>query len=67
MIDILSNETLSFTGSLEVYHNIMLKYMPKRLHFGYDTMVARTQLAILDNNYNVGREQAETSEGIEIS
>lgn len=30
-------------------------------------MVARTQLAILDNNYNVGREQAETSEGIEIS
>ncbi|XP_073725194.1 uncharacterized protein [Misgurnus anguillicaudatus] len=52
------------TGALEVYHSIMLKYLPKRLHFGYDTMVARTQLAILDNNYNVGREQAETSEGL---
>ncbi|KAL2102342.1 hypothetical protein ACEWY4_001510 [Coilia grayii] len=52
------------TGSLEVFHSVMLKYMPKRLHFDYDTMVARTQLAILDNNYNVGREQAMTSEGI---
>ncbi|XP_063049438.1 uncharacterized protein LOC134445044 isoform X2 [Engraulis encrasicolus] len=51
------------TGSLEVYHSMMLKYMPKRLHFDYNTMVARTQLAILDNNYNVGREQATTSEG----
>ncbi|KAL7381559.1 hypothetical protein ABVT39_007691, partial [Epinephelus coioides] len=50
------------TGSVEVYHNVMLKYLPKRLHFGYDTMVARTQLAILDNNYNVGREQAVTSQ-----
>lgn len=63
----MSNETLSFTGALEVYHNVMLKYLPKRLHFGYDTMVARTQLAIMDNNYNVGWEQAETSEGIENS
>ncbi|XP_056457818.1 uncharacterized protein LOC130391621 [Gadus chalcogrammus] len=52
------------TGSLEVYHNVMLKYLPKRLHFRYDTMVARTQLAILDNNYNVGRQQTETSEGL---
>ncbi|KAL2102312.1 hypothetical protein ACEWY4_001480 [Coilia grayii] len=52
------------TGSLEVFHSVMLKYMPKCLHFDYDTMVARTQLAILDNNYNVGREQAMTSEGI---
>lgn len=46
---------------------MMLKYMPKRLHFDYNTMVARTQLAILDNNYNVGREQATTSEGNELS
>jgi len=45
----------------------MLSYLPKRLHFGYDTMVARTQLFIMDNSCNVDREQAEISEGIEIS
>ncbi|KAJ8346849.1 hypothetical protein SKAU_G00282500 [Synaphobranchus kaupii] len=28
------------TGSLEVYHSAMLKYLPKRLHFGFQTMTA---------------------------
>lgn len=41
----------------------MLKYVPKRLHFGYDSMRARTQLAIMDHNENVGRQQATTKEG----
>lgn len=51
------------TGALEVFHNAMLKYLPKRLHFAYETMVARTKLAIMDNNFKVGREQAVTAQG----
>ncbi|ESO88711.1 hypothetical protein LOTGIDRAFT_165496 [Lottia gigantea] len=51
------------TGDLEVYHSMMLKYCPKRQHFSYDGMVARTQLAALDHNYNTGRKQATSSRG----
>ncbi|XP_063049644.1 uncharacterized protein LOC134444138 [Engraulis encrasicolus] len=50
------------TGSIEVYHNVTLKYAPKRLHFTYDSMRARTQLAIMDHNMNIGRQQATTRE-----
>ena len=46
------------TGGLEVYHSMPLKYCPKREHFTYQGMLARTQLAALDNNSNVGRQQA---------
>lgn len=35
------------TGSLEVYHSMMLKYVPKREHFSYKGMLARTQLAAI--------------------
>ncbi|XP_063077476.1 uncharacterized protein LOC134467554 [Engraulis encrasicolus] len=51
------------TGALEVFHSAMLNYLPKRLHFQYESMVARTKLAVMDNNFNVGREQAVTAEG----
>ncbi|XP_063060628.1 uncharacterized protein LOC134453809 [Engraulis encrasicolus] len=51
------------TGSLEVYHSSMLKYAQKRVHYGYDGMRARTQLAILDHNANVERPQATTKKG----
>ena len=47
------------TGVLESYHSVMTKYVPKREHFSYNRMVARTQLAILDHNANVGRKQVE--------
>ncbi|KAJ8048039.1 hypothetical protein HOLleu_00198 [Holothuria leucospilota] len=47
---------MCYTGSLEVFHCILLKYCPKRLHFSYPAMQARLQLAVLDHN-NVGREQ----------
>lgn len=43
---------------------MILKYAQKRLHFKYDGMRARTQLAIMDHNANVGREKAKTAEGI---
>ncbi|XP_077065543.1 uncharacterized protein LOC143718343 [Siphateles boraxobius] len=51
------------TGSLEVYHQVMLKYAEKRLHYSYDSMRARTQLTVLDHNSNVGRTHVKTIEG----
>ena len=51
------------TGQLEVYHSMMLKYCSKREHFSYQGMVARTQLAALDNNANTGRSQALVKSG----
>ena len=36
------------TGNVEVYHSVMTKYCPKREHFDFDAMCARTQLAVLD-------------------
>ena len=41
----------------------MLKYCPKREHFSYNGMVARTQLAALDNNANTIRHQAVVMSG----
>ena len=54
------------TGSLEVYHSMMLKYSPKREHFSYKGMMARTQLAAIDNNANVGRKQATVERGVNV-
>jgi hypothetical protein len=51
------------TGELEVFHSLMLKYLPKRQHFSYEGMVARTQLAVLDHNFNLGRSHAVASTG----
>ena len=51
------------TGFLEVYHNVMLKYCPKREHFSFEVMNARAQLTALDHNHNVGRKQAKRSDG----
>ena len=53
----------SHTGGLEVYHSLYNKYCPKRLHFSYDGMVARSQLAVLDFNTGVGLEQARNKKG----
>ena len=46
-----------------MYHSVQTKYLPKRQHFSYKGMVARTQLAALDHNGNTGREQATSSKG----
>ena len=51
------------TGALEEYHSLYSKYTPKRQHFGYLGMVARTQLTALDHNSGTGRSQAEASSG----
>jgi len=47
------------TGILEMYHGLMAKkYCQKVQHYSYDDMRARTQLAVLDHNHNVGRSKA---------
>ncbi|XP_065195097.1 uncharacterized protein LOC135826412 [Sycon ciliatum] len=54
------------TGSLEVYHSVMTKYIPKRIHFSILGMIVRTQLAALDHNFNVNRHHSKakkTGEG----
>ena len=48
----------SHTGDLEVYHSLYNKYCPKRLHFSYDGMIARQQLAVLNFNDNINKDQA---------
>ena len=48
------------SGHIESFHNVMLKYVPKRLKFSYEGMYARTQLADLDHNSNLDRRQAVT-------
>jgi len=44
------------TGKLESYHNLRLKYVPKRIHFPYNGMVLRSKLAIMDHNANINKE-----------
>ena len=51
------------TGTLEVYHSLYNKYSPKRLHFSYQGMIARAQLAVLDFNAGVGLEQSKNKNG----
>lgn len=45
------------TGTLEVYHSLYNKYCPKRLHFPYSSMIARSQIAVMD--FNAGVQQLE--------
>ena len=51
------------TGSLEVFHSVLDKYCPKRLHFTLEGMIARTQLAVLDYNCGSSNTQTTTKDG----
>ena len=51
------------TGSLENFHSVLLKWCPKRIHYFFEGMRARTQLAAVYHNCNVGRQQAKTEKG----
>ena len=54
----------SHTGNLEVFHSLLLKYCPKRLHFSFYGMIARTQLAILHFNQAMKAGHAITNNNI---
>jgi hypothetical protein len=45
------------TSLLENFHSCILKYAPKRLFFRKDSMLARTELAVIDHNRNLNREE----------
>ena len=51
------------SGNLESYHSLNNKYCPKRIFFTYDAMVARNQIAVLDHNSGLDRDQAKTKDG----
>lgn len=51
------------TGGLECYHNMLLKYCSKRLGFSHEGMLMRTELAVLDHNFGLGRKQAACKDG----
>ena len=51
------------TGSLEVFHSVLNKYCPNRLHFMLEGMIARTQLAVLDYNCGSSNTQATAKDG----
>ena len=57
------------TTMLEVFHNVIAKYLPKLYHFEYDRMEVGTMLAALDNNYNTGRSQKKSTKttGLRLS
>ncbi|XP_077345647.1 uncharacterized protein LOC143989399 [Lithobates pipiens] len=61
------------TGPLETFHSMMLKYRPKRIHYRYDSMEARTKIAVLCHNHNVTRKPAiiekrlETGETVQMA
>jgi len=46
-----------YTTYLEVFHAVKIRYLPKSIYFNIEKMIAGTQLAALDHNHNVGREQ----------
>ena len=49
-----------------MYHSLLLKYCPKRLHFHKGGMQTRIQLSVMDHNNNLGRQQATTKDGEHI-
>ena len=47
------------TGGLEIFYGTMAKkYLPKSQHHSYHAMKCHTQLAIIDTNWNAGRQVA---------
>ncbi|CAH2321140.1 RNA pseudouridylate synthase domain-containing 1 isoform X1 [Pelobates cultripes] len=50
------------TDAIGSFHNMFLKYRPKRLDFGMDSLDARTVLAILAHNHNVEIKQESVKE-----
>ena len=49
------------TAMLKVFHTLKIVYLPKKTFFGIEKMIAGTQIAALDHNHNVNREQVQTT------
>ena len=46
---------------LEVFHAMNIAYLPKKTFFGIEEMIAKAQIAALDDYNNVNREQVQTT------
>ena len=44
----------------EVFHSVKVRYLPKSSFFQMEKMIAGTQLAALDHNHNINRDQVRT-------
>ena len=51
----------SHTGSLEVYHCLLNKWVPKSTHFSYEGIIVRRQLAAIDFKLGNDLEQNTTN------
>ncbi|CAG0904967.1 unnamed protein product, partial [Cyprideis torosa] len=51
-----------FTSYLESFHSLLLKYCDERHHYQYGGIISRLQLAFMDHNENIGRQQKKTNE-----
>ncbi|KAM4617353.1 uncharacterized protein O3C94_021391 isoform 1-T1 [Discoglossus pictus] len=49
------------TEDIDVFRNLLLKYLPKHTHFKIDAIKARTKLAVLAHNASVTQPQVTTS------
>ena len=45
------------------FHNLILSYAPKRIGYKHDAYVARVQLAFIDHNSHLNRQQLKTKDG----
>ena len=45
------------TSSLEIFHALKIRYLPKSSFYEKEKMLASTKVAILDHNLNAGRKQ----------
>ena len=57
---------LIHTTNVEVFNNLLMKYIPKQYHFQYDHMVMGSYLAALDHNFNACRQQDKVKRGENI-
>ena len=48
---------------VQSFHNLILSYAPKRIGYKHDAYVARVQLAFIDHNYHLDRQQLTTQDG----
>ena len=47
------------TSALEIFHALKIRYLPKSIFFEKEKMIAGTEIAVMDHNFNVGREQVD--------
>ena len=63
--DLIYLTDFSHTGNIEVYHSLYNKFCPKRLHFSWNGMVSRSQLAVMDYNAGNHCQQARTKDNVD--